>query len=172
MWWNWRLEWAVLGMDRDWEAEMMMASDGIIVAKEPNVGGEPLEDPVVVMYLHCICSPGWICGRIEANPLKRLALLLREKLRAAKGGPCNSVQVQRMRVASNVLAVDPQPLPPYCGLKKKKHMVISKSIFHLQCSQKIRCNREEIRSSGMTVCDRRGEMIVCTLLMLTNTIHS
>jgi hypothetical protein len=45
-------------MDRDCEVEMMLASDGVTIAKGPNVGGEPLEDPVVVMHLHCICSLG------------------------------------------------------------------------------------------------------------------
>jgi hypothetical protein len=73
-----------------------MASESVTVAEGPNVGGGASPGPgsgggvptVVV-------SPGSICGRIQANPLKHLASLLREKLRAAQGGPCNLVEVQR-----------------------------------------------------------------------------
>lgn len=40
-------------------------------------------------------SPGTRSRRIRANPLKHLAHLLRQKLIAAHGAPCNMLQVQR-----------------------------------------------------------------------------
>ena len=65
-----------------------MASDDVTVAEEPNVGEE------------ASCARiGGVSG-LRANPLKHLAYLLREKLRAAQGGPCNLVQVQRTWIAS------------------------------------------------------------------------
>lgn len=76
-----------------------MASDGVTVAEGPSVGGGASFRPGGVVPT-VVVSPGSIYGRITAPPLKHLASLLCEKLRAARGRPCNLVQVWRTRAAS------------------------------------------------------------------------
>lgn len=92
-----------VGSSRSREAEMKrasMASDDVIVAEERNVGeGASSESTGAAPSL--VLSLGLKCSRVNANPLKHLASLLCEKLRAAGGGPCNLVQVRRTRIVSN-----------------------------------------------------------------------
>ncbi|KAG0583946.1 hypothetical protein KC19_3G174000 [Ceratodon purpureus] len=66
-----------------------MASDGVTVAEGPSVGRRGSFRPGGVEP----SRTGFICGRVTANPLKHLASLLCEKLRAAGGAPCNLMQV-------------------------------------------------------------------------------
>ncbi|XP_024363724.1 uncharacterized protein [Physcomitrium patens] len=69
-----------------------MATNDDTIAEELNVREKAsAHEPRIPLAV--VVSPGSICGRIRANPLKHLASLLHEKLMAAQGGPCNLLQV-------------------------------------------------------------------------------
>lgn len=100
-----------------------MATNDDTIAEELNVREKAsAHEPRIPLAV--VVSPGSICGRIRANPLKHLASLLHEKLMAAQGGPCNLLQVQSARNMASccfllllnflVRAKHPKPFPPFC----------------------------------------------------------
>jgi len=73
----------------------MGSDDDTLAAKEEiNMGEEEASSSASTPRKFLMLSPGTISGRIKANPLKHVAHLLRQKLVAAHGAPCNMLQVQ------------------------------------------------------------------------------